>query len=240
MNFQIFTLLYYFKAITINYQQMTVTILTLVIGEDYRTGLAEALQSKVDYAKKHGYTYIQGGEESWDRERPIPWSKIPFVLSVMKTLPEGALLWLSDADVLITNPSIRLEECMIPLLPANKDLLMTLDACGHINSGNILFRNTAWMRAFWEKVWQRTDYLYHVWWENAAMIKVLDENIADFEKTEITGHHKKFNAFLRGVEGQPLWEQGDFLVHFAGVYDPKEISSLILQIRNGQTPRLQM
>jgi len=219
---------------------MSVTILTLVIGEDYRTGLAEALQSKIDYAKTHGYTYIQGAEEFWDRERPIPWSKIPFVLSVMKTLPEGALVWLSDADVFITNPTIRLEECMVPLLPANKDLLMTLDACGHINSGNILFRNTAWMRAFWEKVWQRTDYLYHVWWENAAMIKVLDENLDDFAKTEITGHHKKFNAFLRGIEGQPLWEQGDFLVHFAGVYDPKEISALISQIRNGQTPRLQM
>ena len=72
------------------------------------------------------------------------------------------------------------------------------------------------------------------------MIKVLDENEDDFAKTQITGQHKKFNAFLRGVEGQPLWEQGDFLVHFAGVYDPKEISGLILQIRNGQTPRLQM
>jgi len=203
---------------------MSVTILTLVIGEDYRTSLAEALQSKVDYARKHGYTYIQGDEKFWDRDRPIPWSKIPFVLSVMKGLPEGALIWLSDADVFITNLNTLLEDCMVPLLPNDKDLLMTLDACGHINSGNILFRNTAWMRAFWEKVWQKTDYLYHVWWENAAMIKVLDENEDDFAKTQITG----------------LWEQGDFLVHFAGVYDPKEIASLISQIRNGQTPRLQM
>ena len=219
---------------------MSVTILTLVIGEDYRTGLAEALQSKVEYAKKHNYTYIQGGEQFWDRERPIPWSKIPFIQAVLRSLPEGALVWLSDADVFITNPAIRLEDCMIPLLPANKDLLMTLDACGHINSGNILFRNTPWIREFWSKVWKRTDYLYHVWWENAAMIKVIDECEADFLKTEITADHKKFNAFLRGVEGQPLWTQGDFLVHFAGVYDPKEIRNLIARIRNGETPRLEM
>ena len=219
---------------------MSVTILTLVIGEDYRTGLAEALQSKVDYAKKHNYTYIQGGEQFWDRERPIPWSKIPFIQAVLRSLPEGALVWLSDADVFITNPAIRHEDCMIPLLPTNKDLLMTLDACGHINSGNILFRNTPWIREFWSKVWKRTDYLYHVWWENAAMIKVIDECEADFLKTEITADHKKFNAFLRGVEGQPLWTQGDFLVHFAGVYDPKEIRNLIARIRNGETPRLEM
>jgi len=219
---------------------MSVTILTLVIGEDYRTGLAEALQSKVEYANKHDYTYIQGGEQFWDRERPIPWSKIPFIQAVLRSLPEGALVWLSDADVFITNPAIRLEDCMIPLLPANKDLLMTLDACGHINSGNILFRNTPWIREFWSKVWKRTDYLYHVWWENAAMIKVIDECEADFAKTEITAEHKKFNAFLRGIEGQPLWTQGDFLVHFAGVYDPKEIRNLIARIRKGETPRLEM
>ena len=42
---------------------MSVTILTLVIGEDYRTGLAEALQSKVDYARQHGM-YIRAASHS--------------------------------------------------------------------------------------------------------------------------------------------------------------------------------
>ena len=179
---------------------MSVTILTLVIGEDYRTGLAEALQSKVDYAKKHNYTYIQGGEQFWDRERPIPWSKIPFIQAVLRSLPEGALVWLSDADVFITNPAIRLEDCMSPLLPTNKDLLMTLDACGHINSGNILFRNTPWIREFWSKVWKRTDYLYHVWWENAAMIKVIDEcegGVLFIDEAYSLGNEEKRDSFSK-------------------------------------------
>ena len=55
-------------------------ILTLAIGKDYCRGVAKGLQSKRDYAKKHGYTYIQGDEAYWDRERPISWSKVPFLL----------------------------------------------------------------------------------------------------------------------------------------------------------------
>jgi hypothetical protein len=219
---------------------MSITILTLVIGPDYTKALKKALDSKKNYAEKHGYTYIQGGDEHWDRTRPIPWSKIPFILSQLAKLPEGALVWLSDADVLITNPEIKLERQMIPYLPEGKDLLMTIDACGHINSGNILMRNTEWVRDYWKRVGEQKELLYHIWWENAAMIKLLETNKNDFNHTEITNKHKLFNAYLRGIPGEPLWEPGDFLVHMAGVYDVKEMTKLIDRILKGEIPRLEM
>ena len=87
-----------------------ITITTLVIGADYTKGLEKCLQTKRAYAEKHGYTYIQGGAEFWDRTKPIAWSKIPFLLKVLSTLPDGALVWLSDADVAITNPSYTIEQ----------------------------------------------------------------------------------------------------------------------------------
>lgn len=219
---------------------MSITILTLVIGPDYTKGLKKALDSKKAYAEKHGYTYIQGGDEFWDRTRPIPWSKIPFILSQLAKLPEGALVWLSDADVLITNPELKVETQIIPYLPEGKDLLMTIDACGHINSGNVLMRNTAWLRDYWKRVGEQTDLLYHIWWENAAMIKLLETNKVDFAHAEFTNKHKMFNAYLRGLPGEPLWEPGDFLVHLAGVYDIKEMSKLIDRILKGEVPRLAM
>lgn len=219
---------------------MSITILTLVIGADYKKSLAKALSSKADYAAKHGYTYVQGGEEFWDRERPIPWSKIPFILANLAKLPEGALVWLSDADVLITNPELRVEDQMGVLLPAGKDMLMCIDSCAHLNSGNVLMRNTAWLRDYWKRVGEQTDLLYHIWWENAAMIKLLETVPNDFAHTEITNKHKKFNAYLRGVPREPLWEPGDFLVHLAGVYGPKEMQDLIERILAGEVPRLDM
>jgi hypothetical protein len=219
---------------------MSITIVTMAIGADFKKGLEKALASKRSYAERHGYTYIEGGEEFWDRTKPIPWSKIPFLLDILGRLPEGALLWLSDADVLITNPALTVEEQMGSLLPASKDMLLCIDACAHINSGNILMRNTSWMRDYWKRVGEQTDLTYHIWWENAAMIKLLETVPSDLAHTEITNKHTRFNAYLRGVPGESLWKPGDFLVHFAGVYDVKEIQRLILEIETGGVPRLSM
>lgn len=215
-----------------------VVIATLAIGPDFRRKLASALQSKVDYAAKHGYRYIQGDETFWDRKRPIPWSKIGFVLDLLGGLEEDELVFLSDADVMITNPELRLEDQVVPLLPAGKDLLMTIDACGHLNSGNMLMRNTAWLRDWWRRVGEQTDLTYHIWWENAAIIRLLETVPADLAKTETTAEHWRFNAYLRGLPGQRLWEPGCFLVHFAGVYDLKSMEELQAEILAGGCPRI--
>lgn len=213
-------------------------ILTLAIGADYRKSLKKALESKRLYAEKHGYTYKEAGEEFWDRHRPIAWSKVQFLLSHLEKLEDGELVWLSDADVFITNPNLKIEDHVLPLLPDSKDLLFIYDACHHLNSGNVLMRNSKWLRDFWKRVNERTDCIYHIWWENMAMIKELEENSGDKEKIQVTNQHKRFNSYLQGKEGEPLWEPGDFLVHFAGIYNPGQMESLIKDIENGKVPRV--
>jgi len=215
-----------------------ITIVTLAIGHDFRKGLESCLQSKREYAEKHGYDYKEGGSDHWDRTRPIPWSKIPYLLSILKELPENAVVWLSDADVFITNPDLILETHILPFFPETKDMMMTIDACGHLNSGNIFLRNTPWIRDFWTRVGQQTDLLYHIWWENAAIIKLLELNASDLAHVEITSDHTRSNSYLQGLQGQPLWMPGQFLVHFAGVYDVTRIQILVQAIQSGKIPRL--
>jgi len=206
-------------------------IATLAIGHDYRKGLKDALESKREYAALQGYTYVEGDETFWDRTRPIPWSKVGFVLDLLGKVPDGTLIFLSDADVMITNPTLRLEDVVEPLLPASKDLLISIDACAHINSGNMLMRNGEWLRSFWRRVGEQTDLLYHIWWENAAIIKLLETVPSDLAKTEFTTEHKRFNAYIQGLPGQPLWAPGDLLVHFAGIYDVKKMERLQEEIK---------
>jgi hypothetical protein len=215
-------------------------ILTLAIGKDYCKCLEKGLQSKVAYAHKHGYTYIQGNETSWDRNRPISWSKVPFLLSYLEKLPEGELVWLSDADVLITNLDLRLEDHVLPLFPSDKDMMMTFDSCGHVNAGNILMRNSVWLRDFWKRVYEQTDVIYHIWWENAGILKLMENNESDRNRIYVTNQHKRFNAYLMGLPGEALWEPNDFLVHFAGVYTPEKMKGLIDEIQEGKIPRLSM
>jgi hypothetical protein len=216
-----------------------IAILTLAIGADYRRDLAACLESKRAYATAHGYELILAGEEYWDRSRPIAWSKVPFWLDVLRRrAAEFDFLFISDADVLMTNLKRSLDFLIVSL--GDKDLMLTRDACGNINSGNMLLRCSAakWLIDYFERVWAKTDDLYHIWWENKAMLDILAASPVDLARVKLLGDHKAMNAYIQGAPGEPLWEPGDLLVHFAGVYDTGTIRGLVEAIGRGEVPRL--
>jgi len=214
-----------------------ILVLTLAIGADYRRGLAKALESKRAYCEKHGYTYLEAREEWWNRDRPLAWSKVPLWIEKAGETDKWDYIWISDADVWITNPEIRLEDHVLPLLPSGKDLLLTYDSCQHVNSGNMIVRPGAWAVNFFKKVWDKTDCLYHVWWENKA---ICDLMAGEMDHIECTMEAWRFNAYLRGYRGTRLWQPGDFLVHFAGVYDPTQMADLMRRMEAGEIPQLPM
>lgn len=217
-----------------------ILVLTLAIGADYRRGLERALTSKRAYCAKHGYDYVEAHDESWNRERPVAWSKVLLWKRYAARTDTYDFIWISDADVYITNPEIRLEDHVLPLLPIGKDLLLTYDTCQHVNSGNMILRPGAWAVEFCQRVWDQTDYLYHIWWENAAICHLMAHSAVDQVKIECTMDAWRFNAYLRGVHGSRLWQPGDFLVHFAGVYSPDQMAALMDAIDRGEVPRLSM
>jgi hypothetical protein len=150
-------------------------------------------------------------------------------------------IWVSDADVWITNPELKLEEHVLPLLPANKNLLMTYDSCNHVNSGNMILRPCSWSVEFFKKVLECKDCLYHIWWENAAICKLMSLESEDCMKNiEVTMEAYRFNAYLQGHKGTRLWMPGDFLIHFAGVYDSKKMLGLMEMVEAGKVPRISM
>ncbi len=216
-----------------------IAILTLVIGADYKRDLAECLESKRKYAARHGYTYFEGGEEFWDRNRPIAWSKVKFWQEIIKTHSgKFDYFWISDADVLITNFDLRLEDHVLPLMPACADIMWNYDACHNLNSGNMIFRPTEWLNKFLEQLWNWTEDIYHIWYENYAMIRLYETDTEARVKIFTNRQHEVFNAYLGGRKGERLWTPGDLLVHFAGVYDGKRIKELVGMIARGSVPRI--
>jgi hypothetical protein len=221
-------------------QKPRICILTLAIGADYRKALQKALESKKAYSEKWGYDYYEFHEERWNRDRSIAWSKVPIWKEFAGMTDKYDYIWISDADVLITNPERKLEEWVIPRLPQGKDLLMCWDSCGTPNSGNMIVRCGSWAVDFFERVWNQEQFLYHIWWEQMAMVHLFQTNPGDAVKLEMIRDAYVFNAFLKGLPGTRLWEKGDFVVHFAGVYDQKLMSLLIDRILAGEVPRISM
>lgn len=213
--------------ISYNMEKPRIAILTFCVGADYKKAMEPGLASKRAYAAKHGYAFHEGGEEIWDREKPIPWSKYNFI---RKYLDEYDFLFWSDADAIILRQDLPLETHVLPLLPATKDLLWTFDACAHYNNGHMLIRGrSAWARDFFNRAYDQTQFLYHIWWDNAAMIHLFETRPDDAAHIETCKEHWLFNAYVFGPRDTAddnstrLYRPGDFLIHFAGVYEPWNI-----------------
>ena len=212
--------------------QPNIIILTLAIGADYRRSMSKCLESKRAYAARHGYKYIEGGDEWWDHSRPIAWSKMAFYMHYMQEAlksGEETLIWLSDADVYITNPEVRIEDHIGRLTP-NKDMLVCVDSFDHINSGNIFVRPTQRIIEWFRWVDSRTECTNHIWWENGAMLLCWKDRPTDLEWVEIDRNPRRFNAYVNGLPGRAVWTPGDWLVHFAGIYNGAEIDKHITAI----------
>lgn len=212
-----------------------IAILTFCVGADYKMAMEPGLTSKRAYAAKHGYDLHIGGEDVWDHSRPIPWSKFHFIL---KYLADYDYLFWSDADAIILDQATSLETQVLPLLPAGKDILWTFDACNHYNNGHLLIRGrSAWVRDYFTRCLERRELTYHIWWDNAAMIYYFENNPADKAHMETCHEHWKFNAYVFGPKDTAddpctrLYRPGDFLIHFAGVYDPWNIYRMMRYVQ---------
>jgi hypothetical protein len=204
-----------------------IAVLSFCVGADYKKAMEPGLASKRAYCERHGYAFHTGGEDVWDRSRPIPWSKFNFIL---KYLDDYDYLFWSDADAILLNHDLMLETQVLPLLPENKDILWTYDACNHYNNGHLLLRGkSAWIRDYFQRCLAQTDLTYHIWWDNAAMIRLFETNPADAARIQTCRDHWLFNSYVFGPKDTAndpdvrLYRPGDFLIHFAGVYDPWNI-----------------
>lgn len=214
----------------------SIAILTFAVGADYCKAMEPGLASKRAYAKRHGYTFLEGGQDVWDRKRPIAWSKLNFIL---KYLDQYDYLFWSDGDVIITNPEKRLEDIFLPLLTDDTDMIWCRDACENLNNGNIFIRGrSVWMRDFLQRSYDQRNLIYHIWWDNAAFCRLYETNADDRKKIVTCEDPARFNAYLFNRNNRAddasvrLYRPGDFLVHFAGVYDIWIIHRLMLYMKD--------
>ena len=125
------------------------------------------------YAARHGFDLTI--DRTLRSDRPPAWNKI---LLIQRLFDQGYdfVLWV-DADALFLRfaPDIRGE------IAVGKDLFMVKHemrrqlqpgawlALDVPNTGVMLLQNSEWTRWFLQAVWERTDYIDHQFWENAAV-----------------------------------------------------------------------
>ncbi len=167
-----------------------------------------AASNKRPYCAKHNYNYFES-TQTLDPTRPIPWSKI---VMIYQHLPKNDWIYWSDADSLIMNTEIKLES----IIDENYDVIIVKDFFGNINSGSFLIKNSEWSKNYLNQIYNCEQFINHVFWENAAII-YLYQTSEDVRKHTKIVDSRVMNSFVNN------YENGDFVIHFAGIATNREL-----------------
>ena len=158
--------------------------------------------NKRRYCDHHGYEFLEE-TSGFDASRPPSWSKLLFV---RRHLPQFDWLFWTDADSLIMNNSMRLEE----FIEDGADLVLTHDDFGIglyvVSMGQFLIRNCEWSLRFLQEVWEQRRFIHNRMWEQAAVQHLLEQRDLSDHVHVVT--QRRFNSYL------PHYRKGDFLLHF--------------------------
>jgi hypothetical protein len=144
-------------------------------------------------------------------ERPCSWFKIKAIKNRMISI-SGTILWI-DSDTIITGG-----QNIDSLIDHDSDLTISVDENG-INCGVMAWRTSDKTIGFMDRVWDRTEFIDHPWWEQAAIADMIDELSVSYVDKSL------FNAYPSDATD----ESG--IIHWPGM-SIKERESLMLEVFN--------
>jgi hypothetical protein len=164
----------------------------------YATMMEVTAATLIPYAYRHRWDLVFTREEL-AAPRPSPWNKVVLVQRLLKEYP--VVCWI-DADAIVVDGS----EDIGAELDDDHDLYIVAHRDGDppaevINSGVFVFRDTEWSRRFLAAVWAQDDLVDHVWWENAAIMRLLGWDL-DADPPASTGD-TEWSARVKRLD--PAW-----------------------------------
>lgn len=143
----------------------------------------------VNYCRKYNYN-IKFDTIPVDYSRPYSWYKIDVLKqAILDSNQVKYLLWI-DSDAVILNTNFNL----LDLIKSNKYLYISKDM-HNINCGSMLIKKNQYMYDFLDEVWNKKEFLNHCWWEQAAIIDLIENNYNNINEHIEYVPQKYFNAY---------------------------------------------
>jgi glycosyltransferase involved in cell wall biosynthesis/Tfp pilus assembly protein PilF len=171
-------------------------------------------QRKREYCDRHGYEFACAFE-SLDNSRHPVWSKLLLIERHLSSQPGCTWAFWTDADSVIMNPSLRLEDFV-----DDHDLIISEDHNG-LNAGVFFLRNGDRSLSFLRRAYGMREFLASAGREQAAMADLLRTGAHGLKVKRVP--QKLFNAYRAN------YCPGDFMLHFAGMKDKAALITAALR-----------
>lgn len=127
-------------------------------------------ENKKGYCERNGYDLIIE-TESLDTDLPVPWTKIKVLQKAIQIDKYDFVVWM-DADLWIFNMDLKLEN----LFDNEHLLFISKDKAGP-NSGVFAMKVCKESVDILNDWYDRTEFIEHQWWENAAVHQWYNEGV---------------------------------------------------------------
>jgi len=180
-------------------------------------------QNKLNYCSKHGYDYICQ-RENLDC---LGFDKIEILIN---NLPKYDYIWWNDADSLITNSSVKMENRIFP----NYDLIISWDEL-FLNAGSFIIKNSEASMDFLKLVFSYKEQ----WKDNPASEQGVITSLFLHEKFQQSEYFNKIKVvnqrYLNSFPEERLikypnmlqhgiWNKGDWLIHLSGISNEERLN----------------
>lgn len=195
---------------------MSKALVSFALNKEYTDLLKIALPTHYQYAHIHQYDLIAPSysqvldvcnEYGWEQNRPSSWLKIPIIKSLLKKY--DTVLWL-DCDTIINKFDLDISNefdksnCIQAFVTHNDKYVGNVE-----NMGVWILKQSA--IKLLDDIWSQTDYIDHVWWEQAANIHLM-KNDSDLKKKSYNLPYE-CNIHKNDIRFNQNWEKEGRILH---------------------------
>ena len=225
------------------FKKLKIAMLTVISDDIYFDRYKKAIDIKKNYCKYHNYNFIYEVFNKKDYVKKGGWIKL---LKLYEHLKYYDYIFVSDADVVITNRDIRVEDIIIQNFDRKTKLILTTDY-NSINSGNMIWKNDDISYDILKSIFDINDnqvrykikkpyipigiyeqpsiiYLYNSNIKIRDYIKIIPQYILNsYYKNRLKLRNNVLKK-IKGITNRVYWNKNDFLIHFAGLNYVKDNS----------------
>jgi hypothetical protein len=207
------------------------TVAMVCVGKEFAGEVEAGVRSIEAYCQAHGYHFAMLEEMPYRYDRAPAWLKIPLLLHLLEKGHER--IFYLDADVLITNPAVKLEDSFDRLDASGRAMLIAEDVYS-LNTGAFFLRQSWQARSLLDLIYEWEMELDHGSWEQQALLGLVERYPAVRAQLLVETEARRFNAMPFDGPRRPnlpadcsryAWQAGDFLCHFAGSRDTKVLGA---------------
>lgn len=199
---------------------MRIAILSMAIGDNYIKAIKYGMLSLKNYSIKNNYDLFY--ENDYDKNRLIYWAKVKSLIKYIDMNKYDYVVWI-DADTIIMNDNIKLEDIITKYMPENIHTLMCMDNGLKYNTGVWFLKSSEYSKNILELIYNQEQFLTTRMPEQDAFEFIYNNNMNNLKNHCVILQNNRQHEFNSSMYD---YKENGLLIHFLGIHNLEHLTKV--------------